>query len=276
MENKTNFQQGPQGYWQQQPPQGPQGPFYGTPWGYQGPWGWWNQQTTPEPKPQDESPENNEKTETNPPRYDFNQSYGQYGPQGQNAWWQYGPSNWQAPMGPWGYQSMPWNYQQTTMPWGYQNMPWNQQQTTMPWWGYQNMPWNQQQTTTPWWNQQNYMPYAQTGTDTYNRYWQYNQWMNKYGYAYGTPGYARYSHQSHQPYPYQNYQFQGYPYQNYQFQPYPYQDYSYQNYYQGYPYQNVQHHGYPHYGYPNYAYRPTPRWSSEYWPAPGYGYVDAA
>ncbi|MCK4415334.1 MAG: hypothetical protein KAY32_17505, partial [Candidatus Eisenbacteria sp.] len=119
MENKTNFQQDPQGQWQQ-PPQGPQGPYYGTPWGYQGPWGWWSQQTPTEPKPHDEQNEETNKTDPNQrPGYAYTNQQGT--PFVSNpAWQQMPPFGWvnmNRPTGSW------WNQDQSNA-WQYQNYPW--------------------------------------------------------------------------------------------------------------------------------------------------------
>jgi len=189
LENKTNFQQGPQGYWPQQPPQGPQGPYYGSAWGYHGPWGWWGQQPTPEQKPQDEHTETGEKNETNPPRYDFGtppycgptpyQTGGQMPPywaMWRPMGWDYGSYPWTMPTqqtAPWWMMQspmMPWNYgTYPTMPWNYGTYPYNWNTTPnmttnypYPWTGqYGTMPTagNTMNTWNPmsypyWWNQQ--------------------------------------------------------------------------------------------------------------------------
>ena len=98
MENQTNFQKGPQGgNWTNQPPQGPQGPYYGTPWGFHGPWGWWNGPAYMDAKQTEEQTEGTEKREgpMHPP-YGEQMPYNYFGypfttPTGWNntpwSWW---------------------------------------------------------------------------------------------------------------------------------------------------------------------------------------------
>ena len=127
MENPTNFQQGQQGQcWTNQPPQGPWG---GTPWGYQGPWGWWNGPVSQGPMPTEDQAENAERREAMPP----NASYGEcnphayYGyPTGWNQWYQpYQQQWWNQWYQP--YQQYSYSpYYQWWSQWGRQHMPYTQ------------------------------------------------------------------------------------------------------------------------------------------------------
>lgn len=169
MENKTDFRQEPQGYWQQ------------GPWGFHGPWGWWNQPAAGEPKPPEERTEGGEKQEAMPPRQDYGgmPPFAQYGwpPYVMSAWWNRMPyAGWgQAPyahrgqyayggqypygafgshypnsmhdfygsMGAYpqtaayGYPSYGWNYPGYQAPTGYGDPygSWNHQSSRTPWMG---------------------------------------------------------------------------------------------------------------------------------------------
>jgi len=142
LENPTNFQQGQQGQcWTNQPPQGPWG---GTPWGYQGPWGWWNGPVSQGPMPTEDQAENAERREAMPP----NASYGECNP---HAYYGY-PTGWNQWYQP--YQQQWWNQ------W---HQPYQQQ-----WWNQWYQPYQQQ-----WWNQW-YQPYQQYSYSPYYQWW--SQW----------------------------------------------------------------------------------------------------